>query len=230
MPRSAQRLTLLIAASALGAIAGGLLGGPWIWLHYLCKPLATLLLLVMAARAEHPVSPRYRWLVCAGLLLSLAGDVFLMLPQDLFVAGLLAFLLAHLCYIGAFASGSSWLARALTLLAYAAVAAANLVALLPHVPADLKVAVLGYVAVLVLMAALAGARGWCLHGSALARPSAWAAVGGALFVASDTLLAWNKFGGGIPAATVWVLASYYAAQWCIARSVDRSEPDEVHGG
>ena len=38
------------------------------------------------------------WFVAA-LVLSLAGDVFLMLPKDLFVFGLGAFLLGHLAYI-----------------------------------------------------------------------------------------------------------------------------------
>ena len=35
----------------------------------------------------------------AALVLSLAGDVFLMLPQDLFVFGLASFLLGHIAYI-----------------------------------------------------------------------------------------------------------------------------------
>jgi uncharacterized membrane protein YhhN len=220
MPPRPFALTLPIAATALAAIAGAVLGGPWMAMHYVCKPLATVLLLAMAAGAAQPVSRRYRGLVCAGLVLSLAGDVFLMLPIDLFVAGLLSFLLAHLCYIAAFAGGSSWPSRAVALLVYAVVAAINLAALLPHVPDALKPAVLAYVAVLVLMAALAGARGWSMRGGALAKPASVAAIGGALFVLSDSLLAWDRFGGGIPKAALWVLASYYAAQWCIAHSVD----------
>lgn len=153
-----------------------------------------------------------------------------MLPVDLFVAGLLSFLLAHLCYIAAFAPGSDGSARGLALLAYGAVAAVNLAALLPRVPADLKPAVLGYVAVLVLMAALAGARAWSLRDGALARSAKVAATGGALFVVSDSLLAWDKFGHGIPAAPVWVLGTYYAAQWCIAHSVDRAGSAEASHG
>ncbi len=216
---SRHHLTVLIAACALGAIAGAVLGGAWIWLHYLCKPLATVLVLAMAMLSRPPVSTGYRALVGAGLLLSLAGDVFLMLPEDLFVAGLASFLLAHLCYIAAFLGGSSWPARILALLGYLALAAVNLVMLLPYVPGELQAAVLAYVAVLVVMAALAGARSWTLRGSALAAPATIAAIGGALFVLSDCLLAWNRFGGGIPYAALWVLASYYAAQWRIARSV-----------
>jgi uncharacterized membrane protein YhhN len=42
------------------------------------------------------------------------------------------------------------------------------------------------------------------------------ALGGALFMASDALLATNKFAGPLPLASLWVLASYWAAQWCIA--------------
>ena len=51
------------------------------------------------------------------------------------------------------------------------------------------------------------------------RPALSGAVGGALFVLSDSLLAWDRFGSGLPAAALLVLASYYAALWCIARSV-----------
>ena len=35
-------------------------------------------------------------------MFSLAGDVFLMLPRDAFVAGLAAFLVAHVCYVVGF--------------------------------------------------------------------------------------------------------------------------------
>ncbi|MFD2454335.1 lysoplasmalogenase family protein [Ideonella paludis] len=42
------------------------------------------------------------------------------------------------------------------------------------------------------------------------------AVGGALFMLSDALLATNKFAGPLPLASLWVLSSYWAAQWCIA--------------
>jgi len=42
------------------------------------------------------------------------------------------------------------------------------------------------------------------------------ALGGALFLASDALLATNKFAGPLPLAGLWILATYWAAQWCIA--------------
>ena len=229
MSSISSRLTPWIIAIAVGAIAGALLGGPWLWLHYLCKPLTTILILAVAMGASAPVSPRYRLLVGIGLVFSLAGDVFLMLPGDWFVFGLAAFLLAHLCYVVAFAPGSSGQAKLVACLAYAAVAAANLIGLLPRVPAELHVPVLAYVAVLMLMGALAAARGWSLRGDARLGASArLAAIGGALFVFSDSVLAWDRFGGGIPLAPLWVLAGYYASSWCIARSVDAGK-EVAHG-
>ncbi|MQB01909.1 MAG: hypothetical protein GEU78_16820, partial [Actinobacteria bacterium] len=48
------------------------------------------------------IGSREGGLLFAALLFSLAGDVFLMLPRDLFVAGLVSFLGAHVCYIVAF--------------------------------------------------------------------------------------------------------------------------------
>ncbi|PSD50374.1 hypothetical protein C7E25_05325, partial [Stenotrophomonas maltophilia] len=45
------------------------------------------------------------------------------------------------------------------------------------------------------------------------------AAGALLFVASDSLLAWDRFAGGLPLASLLVLSTYYGAQYAIARSV-----------
>lgn len=213
---------LLIVLSALAAIAGAWLDGPWLWLHYIGKPLATLSILWLARSAQPAVDTRYRRAVLAGLVLSLVGDVCLMLPGDRFVPGLVAFLLAHVCYIVAFAPGSSGKARVLAFLVVAAIAAGNLAGLLPRVDAALKIPVLAYVAVLATMAAFALARAWTpTVARALPRSARLAAVGAVLFMVSDSLLAWDRFAGGVPAPALLVLGTYYAAQWCIARSVQR---------
>lgn len=74
-------------------------------LHYVLKPLTTLLIAGIAFAIPAPISDTYRWLVILGILLSLAGDVFLMLPDDrYFIFGLASFLVAHLFYIGAYRS------------------------------------------------------------------------------------------------------------------------------
>ncbi|MEO6519950.1 MAG: lysoplasmalogenase family protein, partial [Pseudoxanthomonas sp.] len=56
--------------------------------------------------------------------------------------------------------------------------------------------------------------------AATATSARLAAIGALFFVISDTLLAWNRFGGGIHLAPLWVLGTYFVAQWYIARSVD----------
>ena len=75
--------------------------GP-VWQVYLFKPITTTLLVAIAAWSPGAPGRLYRPLVVTGLLCSLAGDVFLMLPGDRFVAGLASFLAAHVCYISAF--------------------------------------------------------------------------------------------------------------------------------
>lgn len=65
--------------------------------EYAAKP-AVMVFLIAAALSLDPIDPaRRNWFVMA-LILSLAGDVFLMLP-DRFVPGLASFLLAHVAYI-----------------------------------------------------------------------------------------------------------------------------------
>jgi iron(III) transport system permease protein len=69
---------------------------------YIFKPLTTSLIILTALLLPDAVPAPYKWLIIAGLLFSLGGDVFLMLPQDRFVFGLVSFLIAHLFYIAAF--------------------------------------------------------------------------------------------------------------------------------
>ncbi len=216
-----RRLGFATAVAAVAAIAGALLaaghaGHGWLWLHWLAKPLATALVFVLAWRARPAVSPRYRRRVLAGIAASLLGDVLLMLPGDLFVPGLLAFLLAHACFIAAFLGDSRFAAPAWPLAACLAYGAANLVLLWGAIGAPLRVPVLVYVAVLATMGGQAWARARTRQGEAAA---GLAARGALVFMLSDSVLAWDRFRGPLPWASLWVLAAYYLAMWWIARSV-----------
>lgn len=183
---------------------------------YVFKPLATLLILLLAGTAQAPVSARYQALVCAGLLFSLAGDVFLMLPRDRFVAGLASFLVAHGLYIAAFAPWPPAL-RVPAVLVVLLLFAAGLLRTLWKDLGTLRLPVVVYAAALVGMAWQAAER-W----AALGTPSAGLAVTGALlFVVSDATLAWERFAGRFRYGSVVVLATYFAAQWLIAMSVAR---------
>ena len=62
---------------------------------FIFKPLTTALIILLALLAPLPANADYKWLILAGLLFSLAGDIFLMLPRDRFIAGLISFLIAQ---------------------------------------------------------------------------------------------------------------------------------------
>jgi uncharacterized membrane protein YhhN len=72
------------------------------WQVYVFKPLTTTLIIILALMATEPVSPFYQAMIVIGLVFSLGGDIFLMLPSDRFIGGLVSFLIAHLFYIVAF--------------------------------------------------------------------------------------------------------------------------------
>lgn len=210
-----------ILLAAVAAIIGASLDGDGRWLHWIAKPLATLLIAAIVWRAD-AAPPGYRRAILLGMAFSCIGDIALMLPLDAFVPGLIAFLLAHLCYIVAFRAGfragRGLLFATALLVVFAGI---NLAGLWPLLPNDLRIPVVVYVVVLALMATLALARAWANNAATPPAPTSarWAAIGAVLFVISDSVLAWDRFGGGLPAATLCVLSTYYAAQYCIARSV-----------
>jgi uncharacterized membrane protein YhhN len=221
-------LALAIAAAALAAITGTLLAGDdpvgaWQWLHWICKPLATALIFLLAWRAVPALSLRYRRWVLAGIGCSLLGDILLMLPQDLFVGGLLAFLFGHLCFLVALLGDSRFSLRPPPLPACLAYGAINLYLLWGAIAAPLRLPVIVYVLMLASMAgqALARVKQFTRRGDAQTHSARLAAAGALLFMLSDTLLAWNRFRGPMPLAALWVLTTYYLSLWWIARSVAR---------
>ena len=214
MSRALPWLAALAAASAIGSATGGLPHA----LLYLAKPLATILILAWA-RPRGASNPRAQRLVRLGLALSLIGDVALLWPREGFLPGLVAFLLAHLAYIGAFCTTTPFAARRLPFVAYTAVAGAILALLWPGVPGALRLPVLADVACLAAMAAQAAAAWLGARGTSESARAWRAALGGALFVASDALLATNRFSVALPLAALWILATYWAAQGLIAASL-----------
>ena len=86
-------------------------------------------------------------------------------------------------------------------------------------PAALQLPVVAYVVCLASMAAQAGAAWLAARGTAEALLARHAALGGLLFMTSDTLLAFNKFDAPLPLASLWILATYWSAQGLIARSM-----------
>ena len=208
-----------LAAATLVSALLAIAGAPWALaqpaLVFAFKPLTTILIVARAWSRGHD-QPRVRRWVLAGLVLSLVGDVALLWPQQGFLPGLVAFLLAHACYIVAFAGTTRFAARLLPFVGYAAVAGGVLSQLWPSVPAALRAPVVAYVVALAVMAAQAAVVGITARGTPEAARARGLAIGGALFMASDALLAINKFAAPLPAASLWILATYWTAQWLIA--------------
>lgn len=150
-------------------------------------------------------------LLVAALVLSWLGDLTL----PFFIVGLGFFLVAHLAYIAlfhlAFRRRLSW--WTLGLLPWFA---GLLLALWPYL-GDQRVAVAVYGAVLAYMAASA------------TRGNSFTTIGGALFVASDSLLAFRLFTPLFQTVPedVLIMSLYLAAQLCITLGVLRTAVPRV---
>lgn len=178
------------------------------WLEFIAKP-ATTALLALAALALTPVDPTQRnWFVVA-LVFCLAGDVFLMLPQDLFVPGLASFLLGHILFIvGLMARGID--VEPISAL-YVVVMGALAWPVLTSVRrnhAELFAPVAVYIVVIgtMLVTALSG-------GSLIG------AAGGLMFVTSDRVLAHNRFIKPFPHAQLAIMTTYHAALFLLVLSL-----------
>ena len=194
--------------------------------EYTAKPL-TMLLLIGAALAiahdhaapgtpaEHRATAYLAVTTVTALVLSLVGDVFLMLPEDSpaaarnFVLGLAAFLLAHVAYIAAFASRHAHGGYAISFVLTGLVLAGSLFATVglrirtaagQEDPA-LAGPVLAYVTVISLMVVAA----WWT-GDLRIIP------GALLFAVSDTMIGWTRFVRRDWDLDVPVIVTYHLAQ------------------
>jgi len=213
-------LTLCCAVIAILALGGIALPHDW---GLVAKPLTTVLIIVHAWQRGQATPLLRRWLL-VGLVFSLIGDVALLWPREGFLIGLVAFLLAHLCYLWAFTRVQPLAAWPWGFVGYGLLAGGILSQLWPGVPEALRVPVVAYVICLSAMGAQAAVVGWLARGTAESSRAGLLALGGLLFVISDACLATNKFAGPLPLASVWVLTTYWSAQWCIASWLARPGP------
>jgi alkylglycerol monooxygenase len=213
---------VIATASACFAQAAGASDAASIWLtvHRIFKPLGVGIAFIFIALYTYPVRARgqksfknsEKSLLLAALAFSVAGDAWLMFP-GFFVQGLASFLIAHLFYIALFKQGVSWFPSKAVLAVSLAFGATMYAYLLPHLGAGLQIPVAVYVFCIALMGAQAIGRAIAIQTAA----SRWVAVGAVLFMASDSLLAINKFVSLIPLSQLWVLGTYFAAQLMLSK-------------
>lgn len=199
-------LLAFVGFSLLYIALPGLIPSGWRWFFKII-PIALLLYLALT-RTEGTV----RTLLGLGLVLSAIGDVLLAL-DDLFVQGLVAFLLAQVTYTVLFLTQFHWrrsrLPWAVIIIVY------GLVCTLSIVPAagDMQLPVTAYMIAISAMAVAAGFRN--------DHQFLWVAMGALVFMVSDTLIAVNLFVAPFAYSGIAVMTTYYVAQLLICVGIVR---------
>ncbi len=207
-------LTLAALLTAGLTIIGYYLRPPRRSLIYVCKPLTTILIFLISLIPGTFLENIYAFAIGTGLLFSLLGDIWEMLSRRHFLKALISFLITHICYALAFLSSTPAGLFLWPAIPFALIGASILAYLWGALSAGMKAAVGAYVGVIVVMVTLAAGR-------ALAQPTIGtllAAAGALLFLASDAVLAVNRFRKPFPSAQAVILATYFLGQALIALS------------
>lgn len=203
---------------ALVDISFGLWG--FAHLRVVSKPLIMLSLLYYFLRSGRPLEKPTYLLTAAALALSLFGDVFLLFEpysNRFFILGLAAFLLAHLVYGLVFSRkwntkpGPAVYLGIFLLIAFGTI----LFWYLKPSLSTLLIPVLAYVFAILFMAISALTRF-----RKVSSPSFWFVLIGALsFIASDSILAIDRFKSDIPLSNLWIMGSYALAQYMLVEGL-----------
>lgn len=205
----------LIAALAFAALESLALWKKWPRLEYLAKP-AVMVVLLLWLWTSTGLGGATLWFGL-GILLSLMGDVLLMISLDrLFLAGLVVFLLAHAAYLVGFnipvPEVSAWgfflalivglggmrvIRRLITPLAGSGQGRMRM-----------PVIIYGTVITLMLLSALMKMTdlSWNVNAAALV------CIGAFLFYISDIILAWSKFVSPIKYGRIYNIGAYHLGQ------------------
>ncbi len=195
----------------------------WKKVEYFAKPAALLALLAfVGVNGGFDPTGEMAWF-SLGLLFSLAGDVFLMLPGDWFLAGLFSFLTTHLLYIVGFNPfyplDTPQLFVLLVIALLVALAGGTIyrrVAAGLRAGGKARLRLLGMIYGMVISIMLISAA------LTLMRPdwpitSAFAVTtGAAFFFLSDAVLAWNRFVAPLKYGRPFNIACYHLGQMLIA--------------
>lgn len=188
------------------------------------KPLIVLSLMLMLIVGTR-LRGRFHKRIFAGLVFALLGDILLMLGNDpaYFMYGLGAFLVCHICYISAFyldfrsAPELDKRGAQIAILLCALFSISFYFYIRPHLGL-MRLPVLAYTFVISLMMMMAAFRNLRVNRSSFLLIF----FGAICFLASDSLLALNKFVLQFDHAGVLIMATYMAAQYLITMgAVDR---------
>lgn len=169
------------------------------------KP-ATLVALIGVAVTLDPVDPTIRTWMVIGLVLSLAGDVFLLMEEKFFIAGLASFLLGHIAYVVALQMADrsmpwTFVGLAIVVVSVAVVGRKIVSAVAAGDHPEIVGPVIAYLVVISAMVV-----------SAFGTTGVWAIVGAFLFYVSDATLAWNRFVEPRKYGPLAVMVTYHLGQ------------------
>lgn len=193
-------------------------------LIFATKPFLMPLLILWLATETRDHPPRFlKKMTFAGLAFATLGDVLLMWGSQpfFFMLGLMAFLFTHLSYIGGFSSirnlDKGFLRQQpYIVLPFAAFAIGLVWMLWPGIPVGMKLPVSIYAAVITAMALSV----LNLRQTVAEHVFQSLFAGALLFILSDSLIAWSKFGSNASSLTgLGVMATYVAGQFLIVKGV-----------
>lgn len=184
------------------------------------KPLLLPLLALYFLATIRFKFTRFNTAIFVGLLFSFLGDVLLIFPY-LFILGLLSFLFTHFCYLFAFLSYPSarrgyLIRKPWLVLPFLIFLIGYNTFLLPGIPSDLYIPVIFYSIAIIAMSLSA------LNLNTLISKIAFVPLfsGALLFVASDSILAFNKFQDQvhIPYVGFLIMLTYILGQYFIVKA------------
>ncbi|WP_052807256.1 lysoplasmalogenase [Risungbinella massiliensis] len=202
---------LLFVGLSIGGYLVAITCQAYTW-KYVLKPGTMVLIMIIAYLKVDEVGI-FGWLILLGLFFSMLGDIFLMLPSDRFILGLVSFFIAHVIYVVAFPAKREISGVTLfEIFVLVAIATIFFLYLRSGVNQEggiiLQVAVLLYISVISLMVF-----------RALQSGMFFLIVGAFLFYLSDAILAWNRFVRKYRWGELGVMITYFLAQTLFAVSL-----------
>jgi uncharacterized membrane protein YhhN len=191
------------------------------WTYYLTKPMVLIVVLIFFRMQTGTGNNLFRNLMITGFAFSSAGDFLLMFTEqdgNFFIAGLIAFLITHICYTAGFItqifSNRAWnqhwgqLAFSTLIVVYGA----EFFILNRTSFGELTIPVMIYCLAITSMGVAAVMRDRNKYSNGYFKVLA----GAMFFVVSDSLLATNKFIFTFDYSGTLILATYFFAQYFIA--------------
>jgi uncharacterized membrane protein YhhN len=225
--------TISVIYFIIGIISIILLNQPAFWPGFISKVMIIPVLVILLLANLNLFENRSHGFMIAGLIFSWAGDVFLEFTKDnsnMFIIGLVCFLLAHVMYFTVFIitpGENTILTKRVYLLVPVIIYGAALVSYLYDGLGEMKLPVIIYAIVILTM--LSGALD---RKGRVNNKSYYLILAGAIiFVISDSTIAISKFSHQFKLSELVIMSSYIVAQYLIVRGYiyqfGKIKPDQM---